>query len=526
MARHRNVSTVRPCSHRDAPPCPSSAGHSGWCSSVNGQDDNQSRVCYGCIGDAVLSAHVKQSGRRSLCSYCAENREAVPLGELADQIHAVLEDDFVLSRPDDSRYVYSSTWGDMWEPSGDSVEHVIAEIAELEPEIAEDLRNLLSGRHGYPAITDGDDDPYGVEAHYTEKGPDDWEFRETWSEFCREVRSRSRFFSASAAEALNSIFGDLDAHRTSDGRPVVLGISPTDDERFFWRARKAQSIEELEAILKSPTSEMGPPPSRCATGGRMNAQGIPVFYGGFDADTCVAEVRAPVGSHVMVAQFELLRPVRLLDFDALAEVYVPGSHFDPDYRERQGRGAFLEHLVREVSMPIMPQDEAFEYLPTQVVAEFLASRTPPLDGIVFRSTQTGRAGRNIVLFNHACGVERSDLPDGTEVEVFVPRAHADEDDDDLGSISVRESISPESAGDETVSPARTSSASPMSAALSVFQWDDPERGAPDDAPSDEEPTLRLDDDSVAVWKIRGVQYQYSCRKVRRTRQTKGDDVEF
>ena len=494
---------------------------------MNGHDDNQSCVCYGCIGDAVLSAVVKQSRRRSLCTYCAENREAMPLGELADRIHAVLEDDFVLSSADDNRYVYSSASGGMWEPSGDPVEYVIAEIAGLEPEIADDLRELLSGRHAYLAIKDGEEDPYGVEAHYTAKGPDDWEFRETWSEFCREIRSRSRFFSASAGEALNSIFGDLDAHRTSDGRPVVLEISPTDDERFFWRARKAQSIEELEAILKSPSSEMGPPPSRCATGGRMNAQGIPVFYGAFDPDTCVAEVRAPVGSHVVVAKFELLRLVRLLDFDALAEVYVPSSHFDPDYRERQGRGAFLAHLVREVSMPIMPQDEAFEYLPTQAVAEFLANRTTPsLDGIVFRSTQTGQAGRNVVLFNHACGVQRSDLPDGTEVRVFVPLAHVDEEEDFLGFIAVSENVPAEPSVDETVSPARTSSASPMSAALSVFQWDDSERGVSEDSASDEEPTLWLDEGSVVVRKIRGVQYHYISSDVIRTRQTKGDDVEF
>ena len=109
-----------------------------------------------------------------------------------------------------------------------------------------------------------------------------------------------------------------------------------------------------------------------------------------DEHTCAAEARAPVGSDVVVAKFELLRPVRLLDFDALAEVYDEGSHFDPEYCVRRGRWAFLRQLVREVSMPVMPQDEAFEYLPTQAVAEYLAQKaSPPVDGIVFRSTQTG-----------------------------------------------------------------------------------------------------------------------------------------
>ena len=493
---------------------------------MNGQDDDHSRVCYGCIGDAVLSADVKQSGRRSRCSYCARTREAIPIEQLAEQIDPVVQEAFVLSGADDRHYVHSSTWGDMWEQDGDPVEHIIAEIAGLEPEIAEDLRELLSGRYAYPAIKDGDDDPYGVDAHYVAKDPDDWEFRETWSDFRRDIQSRARFFSVGAEAALNSIFGDLDTLRTSGGQPVVREITPTDKERFFWRARKAQSIDELKAILKSPTSEMGPPPSRCATGGRMNAQGIPVFYGAFDADTCVAEVRAPVGSHVVVAKFELLRPVRLLDFDALSEVYVPGSHFDPDYRERQGRAAFLAHLVREISMPIMPQDEALEYLPTQAVAEFLANRTtPPFDGIVFRSTQTGEPGRNIVLFNHACGLVHSRLPNGTEVEVYVPPTR-EENGDDLGFVSVLESVPPELAGDETASPARTGSPYFLRTALSVTPWGDSERGAPDDSPSDEESTLRLDDDSIVVRKILGVKFRSSCRKVCRTRQAKGDEAEF
>ena len=76
-------------------------------------------------------------------------------------------------------------------------------------------------------------------------------------------------------------------------------------------------------------------------------------------------------------------------FDALAEVYVEGSHFDPDYAVHEGRGAFLRRLVREISQSVQPQDEEFEYLATQAVAEYMANKVDPLlDGILFRSTQT------------------------------------------------------------------------------------------------------------------------------------------
>lgn len=67
---------------------------------------------------------------------------------------------------------------------------------------------------------------------------------------------------------------------------------------------------------------------------------------------------------------------------------------------------FLRAFGRRIAQPVMPDDEAFGYLPTQIVADYLAQRpTPAIDGILFRSTQTGGKGRNVVLFNRASRVE-------------------------------------------------------------------------------------------------------------------------
>ena len=101
----------------------------------------------------------------------------------------------------------------------------------------------------------------------------------------------------------------------------------------------------------------------------------------------------------------------------------------------------------------MPQDEAFEYLTTQVVAEYLANKvTLGIDGIIFGSSQTGGNGRNLVLFSHACGVEsHDDLPTGTEVDIYIPRVNQDDDEYDAG-ISIRETVP--SAQTEEVSPTK------------------------------------------------------------------------
>ena len=76
---------------------------------------------------------------------------------------------------------------------------------------------------------------------------------------------------------------------------------------------------------------MGAPDSKIAKSGRMNAHGISVFYGATLPGTCIAEIRPPVGSQVVLGRFEIIREVRLLNFDHLTKVFVTGSLFDPEF---------------------------------------------------------------------------------------------------------------------------------------------------------------------------------------------------
>ena len=86
----------------------------------------------------------------------------------------------------------------------------------------------------------------------------------------------------------------------------------------------------------------------------------------------------------------MLKPLQLLDLDALGNVYASDSYFDPDLSERAGRAVFLKWLAALISRPVMPQDETTEYIATQAMAEFLAYRSKPtLDGISSAHHKTG-----------------------------------------------------------------------------------------------------------------------------------------
>ncbi len=471
-----------------------------------GQDSDSKYTCFSCIGDQFLSDEVKQKGIPALCSYCSHTREALGLDELADRIHGVFQEHFERApdEPDwlDSIFLREGMLGD-WMPDGERVVDVISEIARLPEEIAEDLADLLSGRFHYWAIKEGGEDPYDSEAYYEERSPDDRDFRYSWKSFCDEIMYRERIFPENAEPVLQEIFGDLSTLKTYDGTPVVREVNPS-DEFPIWRARTAQSKKELIAILKNPAQHLGPPPHNSTEAGRMNQKGIPVFYGALEETTCVAEVRPPVGSQVVLGKFSLSRPVRLLDLGPLSRVYVDVSHFDPDYSVLHGRASFIRHLVTEVSRPIMPQDADREYLPTQFVASYLAHKvTPTFDGIIFPSSQTEGNGQNIVLFNHARGVEKYGLPEESEVEVYLS-SFGEED----GSIFVSETMPVTLPNNEA--PVKD----PQGGPIRMFIHDEP--GEPDeDIPA----TLKLDIGSVEVLHVQGVTYTSKTRTVTRHRQT-------
>jgi hypothetical protein len=157
-------------------------------------------------------------------------------------------------------------------------------------------------------------------------------------------------------------------------------------------------LEDIRKIVQKPATELGPPPAGRARAGRMNAAGIAVFYGAMEPDTCISEMRAPLGGRVALGTFTLTRAVRLLDFRGMQVAYGrPLSYFDRDFKERASKGAFLRRVHRLVRAPVLPGHED-EYLITQAIAEYLAHvRTRRFDGILFGSAQRAD-GNNVVLF--------------------------------------------------------------------------------------------------------------------------------
>ncbi|WP_376697237.1 RES family NAD+ phosphorylase [Wenzhouxiangella sp. EGI_FJ10305] len=376
-------------------------------------------ICSGCIGEAYLKAEVERNGDKGDCTYCSETKKVITICDLADRVDAALVDHYERTQDEPTALQYALHRDKdifyQWERRGEPVAEVICETAHIDERIAEHVRQVLEERHyDFDAAVAGEENPYDIEAHYDEKGVEDYELQEGWAYFQQTLKTETRVFNREAEAILDSIFEDLGEHITLQSDPVIMGVGPTCHIAQLYRARVFQSGDKLESALMRPDQEIGPPPFSAANAGRMNASGISVFYGATEPDVALAEVRPPVGSRVAVAQFEIIRPLQLLDVEALRSIYVEGSIFDTSYISRLQKAKFLRRLSDQLTMPVMPERESDDYLVTQGIADYLASREEPkIDGIIYRSIQKGDEGRNVVLFHKSSRVENLNLPEGT-----------------------------------------------------------------------------------------------------------------
>lgn len=475
-------------------------------------EDNEiaaKRLCADCVREDYLRAKVKTHGKRRKCSYCGTTGRTFSVEEIADCVEQAFEQHYTRT-PDQP-----NAWQEMmlrdkesdydWEREGEPVVDAIMNAAEIPEAAAADIQSVLDDRHGSTDHSDyAEETEFSSETYYEQKAADSSAWMLEWEQFERSLKTEARFFSRAAARLLKSVFDGIDQLKTRDGRSLIVKAGPGRRWHELYRARVFQSVDSLGKALIEPDRHLGSPPSRLANAGRMNARGISVFYGAKKPQVALAEVRPPVGSQVAIARFEIIRSIKLLDLTAFDGVTMTGSLFDPDFASILDRLAFLRSISKRIARPVMPDDEPFDYLATQAVADYLATDAEtPVDGIIFPTVQVAGGGLNVVLFHKAASVERIILPAGTTTS--FSSGH-DSDDGWETEYTVYEEVP--SAPDKALFRAEDTISCP-----------DPHG---DWADRSYNPALRIDLESIYVHVIEAVTFKSSLDKVLRHRWEKRD----
>ncbi len=353
-------------------------------------------VCSTCVVEPYLASRAKRKGTSAICCLCGASRRCISLTELADNVENILADYICVAESQSSRYGHPV--------SGDDLDYWVSEIFQCDnvDPIVLAICNELTKHNGSRRRRFSDEDSYVR----LPSMPIDVE--SDWLNFTNGMKHGARYFNDDAQKFLKWLFKDVDRYGTRKDSKIIQTLLPSG--KRIYRARLSNTHEDLSIIIKSPHEKLAAPPKEKARSGRMNPEGVPAFYGSFERNTCVAELRPPVGGTVISGQFKLTRPLRVLNFQGLENAYIGPhlSYFDATFRNNFARREILRMLHQKITIPVLPGQES-EYLITQVIAEYLARQhAQRFDGVIFRSAQR-KNGTNIVLFAHA--ISTDPLPD-------------------------------------------------------------------------------------------------------------------
>jgi RES domain-containing protein len=366
-------------------------------------------LCSECILDEHLKKILEQEGEPEYCDACQMPRPlTVSIERLGELLEPIIRKHF--AQGEDVRRFSEDDRDDYWEQEGDGLDHVVQEVLgqylDFDDEI---VQAVVDAEDCNPR--DGDIPFFDKTANYIETPPEgDYTLYSRWIDVKDLLIKSRRFFSSSARDLFDDLFLDIDevlsgASATKDDRGVVLVLA---QGFLLYRSRTCFEKELRKEMLSDPFAQIGPPPASKAVAGRMNAQGIPVFYGATDQETCLAELRPALGGEAAIIAVETTRPLRVLDFTRMETAYKALSYFQTDFEYQASKLDFLRALGHRISRPIIPGKEE-RYLITQMMSEYLAHVHPkPFDGILFPSAQRA-GGINVVLFL-ARGKDRSSPP--------------------------------------------------------------------------------------------------------------------
>ncbi|WP_208952373.1 RES domain-containing protein [Rahnella sp. ChDrAdgB13] len=373
--------------------------------------DIEKAACHQCIGEKYVKNIVKKHGKvTGPCNYCKKRLKNIPLSKVTEIVHQVFESYF---QPEDDDG-YSSMDGSR------SAKVLIGEELIVDEKIADDIYELLC--EDYNWHTDYDPARYNDGYIYSRREFSINKLDHAWKKVKASLSEEARFFNDSVKDFLDDLFSDLDDFRIENSKSPIKTI---DGDVFLYRARVFESWDQVNDALRHPERNFGPPPAEQARAGRMNAQGIAVFYGATTPNVAISEVRPPVGSHVVVAPFAPQRALRILDISELDSlVFSKESIFNPSTIKSHEKTGFLKKFSRKMTIPVFGKQQDNEYLITQAIAEYLSvSKKYQLDGISFRSTQIKKAnktrqrkkedGYNVVLFSKSSRVLDSGLDERT-----------------------------------------------------------------------------------------------------------------
>ncbi len=211
-----------------------------------------------------------------------------------------------------------------------------------------------------------------------------------WSDFCENVKYKARYFDHKEfkmKEYLDKFIPFFEIVKTSSYQIKAFRARPLDSEK----TKKDIQVEPEKELGKVPFDKL-----KYTKNNRFSPVGISYGYYSFDRQTILAEIRANIKDEVAIGEFQLDNNLNILDFRTKSLAKHKNA-FDDRFNEDIYCGEeFILDFLFDISKPIDEGDTLLEYVPTQIMAEYIWS-LGKYDGFIFDSSQN-KGCKNLVLF--------------------------------------------------------------------------------------------------------------------------------
>lgn len=187
-----------------------------------------------------------------------------------------------------------------------------------------------------------------------------------------------------------------------------------------FRARVVNNLEKQKQFLEAEkngliTNKLGKAPVSIVKNNRFSPIGISYGYFSFDKQTALYEIRTEKDDTVAIGEFKIESPLNIVNFKNTINFELELNPFNQEFNlYTKNLYMILDNFLKDISKPIKKQDSLLEYVPTQIISEYIWSLG--YDGFIFDSSQY-EEGKNLVIFGDNPECTRFDFLDIYEKEI-------------------------------------------------------------------------------------------------------------
>jgi hypothetical protein len=363
-------------------------------------------LCTKCVTASSFVRWIRANGQRAQCDFVfshGSRNSAVALEPFCERVDEFFRENYQRGEEidlyDESDHRYSEQKGDplneiLSEELGADDSDFVQTIIEHLPDAS--ARDISQGDESFYDDTLNYERIMEVQKREQEHYDDYWyenRFSFQWRDFCKKVQYENRFFKVK--EILDKLFGKPSEYQSGKINPLYM----LNAGQKIYRARALDESFTDQALSENPAKELGAPPKDRTRAGRMNVEYIPAFYGAFNDQIAVSELRPGIGERIAIGKFVLERDIKVFDFTC----FSTKTPDDPMNNYAHTRFEFIMQMESEISLRIPPYEKQRQYIPTQIVSEYLKIYFG-CEAVIYRSSVTNdkaKENRNIVVLPRA-----------------------------------------------------------------------------------------------------------------------------